>query len=240
MLARLLETKDIGGLSHAAFGLQEVKFASGDDAEPGAFTGYGSVFNNEDGGGDVILKGAFKKSLAEWKSKKKLPKMLLQHGGYTAEGMLPIGVWTSMEEDDYGLKVGGRVYALDTDRGKTVYEGMKAGALDGLSIGYRAIDYRLGKKPDEPWRTIKELTLYEVSVVLFGMNDKALIDSVKDGQLPTEREFERWLMRDAGFSAIEAKTIISSGFKSLAGARDAAGGEGELADLLRQARSALR
>lgn len=232
---RPFEAKDVGGLSRLVVDV-ELKFA-GDQAD-GAFSGYGSVFT-EDQGGDLILKGAFKKSLARWKAKKNMPKMLLQHGGFGASDMLPIGYWSSMEEDDYGLKVDGQLIALTTDRGITIHEAMKAKALDGLSIGYRAIDFKYGKGPDEPYRTIKELELFEVSVVLFGMNADALITNVK-GKRPTEREFENWLMRDAGFSLSEAKTIISSGFKSLKGARDAAESDQELEQLLMQAADRLR
>src|SRR5262245_1760553 len=87
---------------HASFGLRGLKFA-GDDEEAGTFTGYGAVFNNVDAGGDLIVKGAFKETLREWKKERKLPKMLWQHGGGwagSAADMLPIGKWLSMEEDD--------------------------------------------------------------------------------------------------------------------------------------------
>ncbi len=217
-----LEVKRIDGMQQFACMFQIKADAV---AEDGTFSGYGAVFNNEDNGGDVILKGAFKKSLAEWKSKGKLPKMLLQHGAWgSVDGLLPIGVWTSMEEDDFGLKVEGRLDPLDTDRGKQIYAGLKNGALDGLSIGYRPINFKYGVKPEEPYRTIKELSLFEVSIVLFGMNELATITNVK-GQLPTEREIERLLMRDAGLSAREAKALLASGYKSLEGAREAAGGD---------------
>lgn len=200
----------------------EVKFADG--GQPGEFAGYGAVFNNVDQGGDLIVKGAFRKSLAAWKAKGKLPKMLLQHGGAFSDGMLPIGVWTSMEEDEVGLKVSGKLYGLDTDRGKLVYEGMKAGSLDGLSIGYRAVDFRLGSKLGDPPRTLKEVDLYEVSVVLFGMNDKALVNSVKatDG-IRTVRDFETFLRDVGGFSNAAAKAIASGGFKANPDPRDEVG-----------------
>lgn len=200
----------------------EFKFAEG--SAPGSFSGYGAVFGNVDQGGDLIVKGAFRKSLAEWRAKKKLPKMLLQHGGAFTDGMLPIGVWTSMEEDDYGLKVEGQLYGLDTDRGKLVYEGLKSGALDGLSIGYRAVDFKYGVRADEPSRTIKEAKLYEVSVVLFGMNDRALVGAVKAAEsIGTIREFETFLRDEGGFSHEAAKAIAASGFKAAPHPRDEGG-----------------
>ncbi|MFN8996379.1 MAG: HK97 family phage prohead protease [Pseudomonadota bacterium] len=197
----------------------EVKFAQDDVA--GAFSGYGAVFGNEDAGGDVIVRGAFRKTLAEWKAKKKLPKMLLQHGGSFSDGLLPIGFWTKMEEDDYGLKVEGQLYGLDTDRGTLVHEGLKSGALDGLSIGYQAVDFKYGTKLGEPRRTIKEAKLYEVSVVLFGMNGLALVTDAKAAdRITTIREFEAFLRDEGGFSNAAAKAIAASGFKAEPDPRD--------------------
>lgn len=194
----------------------ELKFDT--SAAEGTFSGYGSTFGNEDYGGDVIVRGAFKETLAEWAGKGKLPKMLLQHGGFfgAAEDMIPIGKWTAMVEDSKGLQVEGKLIALDTDRGKGVYAAMKEGELDGLSIGYRAKEYTLGTKPTEPYRTIKKADLAEVSVVLFGMNPKAMITGVKSllsNMTPIElRELEATL-RDGGLSHRDAAKAIA-GFKA--------------------------
>lgn len=206
-------------------GLTEVKFAEGDDVVPGTFTGYGAVFNNEDHGGDVILKGAFKKTLKEWKSRGRMPKMLWQHG--RDDNQLPVGVWSKMVEDERGLFVEGRLIALDTDRGKTLHEGMKAEAIDALSITYVATDVKYGTKEGDPWRTIKELDLYEVGPVLFGMNDEALIDEAKAAnEIKSIREFEAWLRDVGGYSKADAKAIASGGFKAKPADRDDRGAAG--------------
>lgn len=220
----------------------EVKFAS--NAVEGTFSGYGSVFDNVDHGGDAISKGAFKDSLRDWSGKGKMPKMLLQHGGGmfggSAEDMLPIGIWTDMSEDSKGLQVEGRLLALDTDKGKTIYAGLKEGALDGLSIGYRAKEFVMGTKPTEPYRTIKKLELMEVSVVLFGMNDKALIDSVKSSDidhLETLSDVEKLLREAGGFSRKNATAIISRAARI---AQREAGAGKSLGGLLEQLRSVNR
>ena len=76
-------------------------------------------------------------TLAEWKARGKMPKMLWHHGlGMSSEDLLPIGYWTGMEEDDHGLRVEGQLIALDTDRGRTLHEGMMAEAIDAMSISY--------------------------------------------------------------------------------------------------------
>lgn len=192
----------------------EVKFA--DNGTPGSFEGYGAVFGNVDAYGDVIQKGAFKETLRDWNKQKKMPPMLVQHGGMMLSDMdaLPIGMWEAMSEDDTGLYVKGRLINLDTERGKTIHGAMKEGALDGMSIGYRAKEFALGTKPDEPRRTLKKIDLMEVSVVTFPANGKARVASVKGaGMIRTIREFEDFL-RDAGFSNAQAKAIASSGFKA--------------------------
>lgn len=197
----------------------EAKFTDGVDAatEAGQFEGYGAIFGNVDAYGDLILKGAFKQTLRAWKSLKKLPPMLLQHaGGWFggADDFVPVGVWDEMIEDEKGLFAKGHLLAMATDRGQQVYEAMKAGSLDGLSIGYRAKEFVLGTNPTEPPRTLKQVELVEVSIVTFPANEAAVVDAVKAGGGLTEREFERFL-RDAGFSRDEAKTIVAEGYRAL-------------------------
>lgn len=212
----------------------EVKFAADDmDEKTGTFSGYGAMFGNEDLVGDVIVRGAFKQTLKDWKKVKALPKMLFQHGGWMRDmDVLPIGVWTEMEEDEKGLVVKGRLINLDTERGKSIYGAMKEGVLDGLSIGYWAKEFAYGTKPGEPYRTLKQVDLTEVSVVTFPANPVARVDAFKAcDQIRTIREFEDFL-RDAGrFSHAAAKAIASRGFKA-ADPRDEDGAD--LAALLRR------
>lgn len=199
-------------LERFACGL-DLKFATdGDEAKTGTFKGYGSIFNNIDQGGDLIAPGAFKKSLREWKAKGKLPKMLLQHGGFIgpAEDGIPVGAYTKMEEDEKGLLVEGYLFALDTQKGKYIHEGLKSGALDGLSIGYIARDVAYGKKPDEPRRTIKGIDLSEVSIVTFPMNDKSRVTAAKAIEtIATLADAEEYLRDAANFSQSQAKAFVS-------------------------------
>jgi len=190
----------------------EVKFAPDSDSKVGKFSGYGSIFGNMDGGGDMIEKGAFKETLAQWEAKGKYPPMLLQHGGFfgSVDDMLPIGKWTSMEENAKGLKVEGELYALSTERGTYIYEGLKAGTLDGLSIGYRVKAQRNGTKPEEPRRTLTAVELVELSVVTFPMNDKARISAVKAIEgLQSLSECEDYLRDACGFSRSQAVAFVS-------------------------------
>jgi HK97 family phage prohead protease len=194
----------------------EVKFAT-DEAAAGTFSGYGAVFGNVDAYGDVIQKGAFKDTLREWKKQKRMPPMLIQHGGWGIGDMdgLAIGKWTSMEEDDTGLAVEGKLIGLDTERGKIIHGAMREGVLDGMSIGYRAKEFSLGTKPTEPRRTLKKIDLVECSVVQMPANDAARVAQVKAaGGARTIREFEDFLRDAGGFSHAAAKAIAAGGFKA--------------------------
>jgi len=206
-------------MDHLETGLIEVKFEGGSSKE-GTFSGYGAVFGNVDSHGDVIEKGAFKSTLRDWEGKGKLPKMLLQHGGFfgPVDDMLPVGKWTSMEENSKGLKVEGQLFGLNTDRGALIYEGLKSGELDGLSIGYRAKKFTMGTKPTDPMRTLHEVDLKEVSIVTWGSNDKALVSQVKAIELFNPRELERDLKTIlSGADAVKAVAIVKKHLQREAG-----------------------
>lgn len=196
----------------------EFKFAADDvDAKTGEFAGYGSVFGNIDSYGDVVAKGAFRETLKEWKARKALPPMLIQHGGWgmTDTDSIPIGKWTRMSEDDTGLYVEGRLINLDTDLGKRIHGAMREGVLDGMSIGYRAKKFSLGTKPDEPRRTLEAVDLVELSVVTFPANGKSRVSHVKSREdIKTIRDFEAFLRDAGGFSNAAARAIAAGGYKA--------------------------
>lgn len=181
----------------------------------GTFTGYASVFSQRDLGNDMMMPGAFARSLAERGASG--VRMLFQHNPDE-----PIGVWTSIAEDARGLHVVGRL-TRGAERGREVHELMRAGAIDGLSIGFKTVRASAGKGG---LRRILEADLWEISVVTFPMQPQARIDAVKTAfaPRPTAREFERWLVRDAGLTRSEARTVIAKGFAQLEAARrDAVG-----------------
>ncbi|MBK8916480.1 MAG: HK97 family phage prohead protease [Phycisphaerales bacterium] len=207
------------------------------------FSGYGAVFGNVDAYGDVIQKGAFARTIHEAKSSGRWPAMLSQHGawGMTAQDLTPVGVWSDLSEDDVGLKVEGDL--APTSRGQELHTLMKMKprpAIDGLSIGFIPIKWRSRSKPEEPRRTLEEIKLMEISPVTFPANGLARVSDVKSAGGWTEREFERWLMQDAGLTRSEARVVLTSGFKALQAMQDA-GGEvlDEVTALLRRNLTAI-
>lgn len=168
------------------------------------FSGYGAVFGNVDSYGDVIAPGAFAKSLAAHQMAGTSPMMFLNHDAFNS---LPIGRWTDMSEDGYGLKVTGEL--LDTTMGRDTYVALKAGAITGLSIGFYPVKYTLGTKADEPLRTLEEVEVVEVSVVGLPANGKARVQAVKSlGESMSVRDLES-LLRECGLSKSESIAVAS-------------------------------
>ena len=188
-------------MQHKSFLIEELKL----NEESRTIEGYGSVFNNVDSYGDIVLPGAFVKSIT-----KRKPAMLWQHNSSQ-----PIGVWDELEETSKGLRVKGRI--LDTTLGEDAYKLLKAGAVTGLSIGYSTKKYEIDQGKNV--RKLMELDLYEISPVTFPANEKATITRVKSAH-ETERDFEDFL-REAGYSRDAAKIITARGFKALSGQREA-------------------
>lgn len=164
--------------------LTERKFApaaiAAVDAD-GTFSGYASLFHRTDLGRDMVMPGAFRASLA-----KRGPagvKMLFQHDPNT-----PIGVWRAIREDGDGLYVEGRL-TTEVAKAREVLSLMRAGALDGLSIGYRTVRGRTDAKTGV--RSLYEVDLWEISVVTFPMLPEARVTSVKDARVQLARTIRR-------------------------------------------------
>ena len=144
---------------------KEFKFEIKSVNEDGIFEGYASVFGNKDSYDDVVEPGAFKKTLQE---KKTFP-LLWYHSPRE-----PIGIVEEAYEDGKGLKIKGKIN-LAVQRGKEIYHLLKQGAIKGLSIGFQTVK--------EAWegniRKLKEIKLWEISLVTFPANELALVESVK-------------------------------------------------------------
>ena len=122
--------------------------------------GYASLFGAADQGGDVVQAGAYAGSLAALAREGRRVKMLWQH-----DPEQPIGVWDEIREDGRGLHVKGRVLE-SVAKGREAVALLQAGAIDGLSIGYRT---KRAVKDDGGRRLLTELELWEVSLVTFPM-----------------------------------------------------------------------
>lgn len=143
----------------------EVKFTAFDGAtqvgSTGKVAGYASLFSEPDQAGDVVVPGAFRASLERLKAAGRKVKFLWQH-----DPARPIGVWHDVREDARGLHVRGEILT-DLALGAEAMALMRAGAIDGLSIGYRVV--RAEKSAETGGRRLLEIDLWEVSLVTFPM-----------------------------------------------------------------------
>jgi len=172
-----------------------------DVSEDGVISGYGAVFGNVDQGGDILDVKSMDETLEAHKTSGTMPKMLWQH-----DPAKIVGKWTSMEVDEHGLKMQGKLIT-ELPLGKEAHVLTKHGVLDGLSIGYRTKDYEMEKGGV---RRLKSIELLETSLVTFPMNTSARITDVK--QITDVRQVER-ILRDAGIANKFAKLLASHGFE---------------------------
>ena len=197
-------------------------------SEEGAFEGYASRFDVEDDFGDTVKPGAFSETLR----KKGVDgiKLLAHHDRREI-----IGVWNELKEDKTGLFARGSLFGDETK----VRDRMKAGALDGLSIGFRTVTQEV-TNPQTFTRDLIKLELFEISVVTFPALDSARITDVKE--LPTIRDLERLLTRDAGLTRSEAQAMINGkGFNEIVAMRDAGNDHPQqLSAMLRHAANSIR
>lgn len=186
-------------------------------SEEGEFEGYASIFNKVDMGGDTILPGAFKATLADMKKQGRILPLLFGHNQSDIIGGIP-----ELEEDKKGLKIRGRVLADISDNGRKAYMLMKSKLSTALSIGYQVPDGGAEKK--EGNRIISKLNLYEVSFVGVGMDPYARVTSVKGlkdiraklaaGERLTEREFEVLFKHDLNLTNSEAERAVRVNLKN--------------------------
>lgn len=139
----------------------------------GRFGGYASVFFEVDAQKDRVLPGAFTNTLKSWQGKGSWPKMLWQH-----QVREPIGAWEKIVEDDVGLYVEGKLL-LEVEKAREAYVLLKAGEIESLSIGYKAVK----EKTHPGYRDLIEIDLLEISLVTFGANEAARVLTCKQDNL---------------------------------------------------------
>lgn len=204
----------------------ELKDGTGADAGFYILKGYASTFNNVDRVGDIMAAGAFTKSIA---AGGRIPKLLAQHDTDDV-----IGVVDTVREDDKGLYFEARL-PKDNSLVKDIVPLVKLGAIDSCSIGFNTIISEWNE--DTGIRTLKEVDLWEISIVTFPANEKAKISSVKKffekaanetvveadekmidagkaEAITTKREFELAL-ESTGMFTKKARVILASKFNEI-------------------------
>lgn len=220
----MIRTKSAG----AAMRTKDFAFKVKAAGDSGAIEGYASVFGVRDSYNEAVMPGAFADSLAKHARENTYPLMLWQHNPDE-----PIGVWNEMNDDGKGLFAKGQLLQ-GVRRADEALIMLKAGAIQGMSIGYREVDVEPADAGG-PRKLIK-LDLLEASIVSFPANRRARVESVKgegmmadfarrlrDGDPPSIKEFED-VLREAGVPKSLAVQIASVGYAK-AVRSDSEGGE---------------
>jgi HK97 family phage prohead protease len=185
-------------MERLTFAFDEYKSATL-DTSTGEFSGHAAVFGNVDIAGDRIVPGAFAKSIV--KHGGKLPVFWGHPDPVFGTGD-PIGISKGLSEDHKGLFLNTNI-STDNARGREAHIWLKFAKSNdykpGLSIGFQTKDWEM----DRDIRILKEIELYEASIVNFPANPRARIEEVK-----SIRYFEQ-VLRDAGLSKAEAKQFLA-------------------------------
>ena len=150
----------------------------------GEFVAYASIFDNIDSYGDVVRKGAFAETLAEWKAAEDADGSVipLLYGHDLWDPNNSVGHIVEAVEDSRGLKVHG-VFDLEGGNAPQVYRMVKGKRLCQLSFAYDVIDSKEGTVDGVRVRELLKLKLYEVSLVPLGANDQTEVLAVKAAEI---------------------------------------------------------
>lgn len=187
-----------------------IKASDDPDVPEGRITGYGSKFGLVDSYNEIVMPGAFKKSLARLTKAKAILPILWQH-----DADIPIGGWDEYKEDETGLYLGGQL-DLDTQAGREAWSAVKKRYVGGLSIGYYEVKADPWQWDNKEPRNLYELDLRETSVVTFPALKEARLDAVKAmrsmGQAMPQKDFTDFLMKELGLHEEQARTISEKGY----------------------------
>jgi uncharacterized protein len=134
--------------------------------DQGQFTGLASTYGNTDLGGDVVMPGAFARTLAEGGKSRPL---LWQHTS-------PVGL-VQLSDSPAGLIASGQL-TMAVQQAKDAYALMQDRVIRGMSIGFKVVRDQVSGGV----RQLLELKLFEISLVTFPMNEMAQITAVKSMQ----------------------------------------------------------
>ncbi len=184
----MVNGQGVNGLEHKFVRLQgEMEVTGGTQ-----IVGYASLFGKRDQGGDVVMAGAYGASLKALEARGGRVKMLWQH-----DPGQPIGIWDEVREDTRGLYVKGRILT-EVEKGREAVALIAAGAIDGLSIGYRTVK---AEKDGKGQRLLSELELWEVSLVTFPM--------LQDARVAAKGEVPDGLLRELAEAFEDARRVLA-------------------------------
>lgn len=198
--------------------LSNLKAGPDDGLEAGQFTAYASTWTQTpDSYGDVVKKGAFKETIAEWaKSGSTLP-ILYGHDIYDPFNNIGGADVKAGDliEDDHGLLVKATL-DLENPTAMQVYRLLKGRRINQMSFAFEVLESGDTEVPkadggDEKVRVreLRKMKLFEISVVPQGANSDTEVLAVKANVQALSQELK------AG------KVISTKNLEKLTAARDA-------------------
>jgi uncharacterized protein len=174
-----------------------IKAGPADGLEEGQFTAYASVFGNKDSYGDVVMPGAFKGTLERWAAKDAVIPLLFGHRMDDPDFNLG---HVDAVEDDHGLLVTG-TFDMESPKAPSTYRALKGGRLSQMSFAYDVIEGSWVTRDGDEFFELRELELFEVSIVTVGANQEtevlavkstvgALVDGVKQGRVLAQKHID--------------------------------------------------
>lgn len=172
----------------------------------GLISGFASTYGGDpDRQGDVVVRGAFTRTLAAHKARGTAPAMLWSH-----QQERPVGRWLEIEDDPGGLRVKGQLN-LKTEAGREAFEHVRAGDVGAFSIGYLVPDGGRKYVGNGVWH-LSEIDLAEISLVSTPANPNARVTDLK--HLGSKAEAVAFL-RAAGMAKEAARRFAAGGFPAL-------------------------
>jgi len=157
----------------------QIKAAGTDDGlQEGQFRALVAVFNNVDSVGDMILPGAFTKTLEDWSASGNAIPVLWSHRMDDPEFI--IGQVLDAKETDAGLEVLGQLDVPDGGpKAKAAYQALKGRRTSQFSFAYDVIEGGPVEKDGQEYNELRELKLYEVSPTQVGANQATELLGIK-------------------------------------------------------------
>lgn len=190
-----------------AFRFGEIKAGPQDGLKEGEMVAYASIFGNVDSYGDVVVKGAFERTLGEWKASDRVLPLLYLHNMH--DPAMNIGTVTDAKEDERGLKIKA-LFDADADDvvARKVYRLVKGKRLNELSFAYDVVKSSIIQDKERPnaYRELQDVDLHEVSVVPLGANPETEVIAVK----AAVDSMVRGLKAGRTLSAANEKTLRSA------------------------------
>ena len=176
------------------------------EQKDGEIEAYITTFNTVDKAGDIFLPEAFDEFLKSFDPETKKLPMLWEHDVRDL-----VGEWVELTKDAHGIKAKGIIYT-DTTKGRDIWALLKRKAVEGVSIGFTSDAWKFN---DQGGITFSRAKLVETSIALRGVNDLAVVTSVKSADGLIETVKLKSLLKEGGLSRKEIEALFNDGWKGL-------------------------